>query len=161
MVDQLLRRFGIVLMIFMLPGLIVPAVAISQSPSEEVSVFQWLVVGLGYGAAFAGYVALTYFTVRAYRRRATAKRSSARAASPTGPRPAGRHPGTTLIIVGGSLVVVGVLSGLVSFFLPVSVEGPIVGAVRIFVPGLLAIGGLVVAIVGGAIALVASTTRPT
>lgn len=161
MVDQLLRRFGIVVLILALPGLVVPAIAVAQSSSADLSAFQWIVIGLAYGASFAAYVALIYFTVRAYRRRALAKRSSSRAAQTIEPPRLRSRPGIPMVIVGGSLVLVGVLGGLANFLFPASIESPIVAALGVFVPGLLGIGGLVVAIVGGVRALVASAARPT
>ena len=74
-------------------------------------------------------------------------------------RPDSRRAGITVIIVGGSLFVLGWLGGVVSFFIPTSVDSPI-AALAFFVPALLGFGGFLVAIIGVVLVVVAAARRP-
>jgi len=155
--DHLLRRYGIVMLILALPGLALPAVAIAQEGIGELSVLQLVVIGFGYLASLAGYAALIFLTARAFRRRAAGKRTSAGSTQQVdrGHRGSSRT-GMISVVVGGSLFVVSVLA---SFLIPVLTGDPFAGALSVFVPGLLGIGGLVVAVVGVVQLAVASGAR--
>lgn len=72
----------------------------------------------------------------------------------------GSRPGIVLIIVGASLFVLGWLGGLVSFFIPISGDDRLVGAITFLLPALVGIGGFVVALVGVVLVVVAAATRP-
>jgi hypothetical protein len=69
MVDVALRRFGVIALVLTLPGLALPVFALVQNGIGELTTFAMVVIAMGLIAAFGLYVALGYFTLRAFRRR--------------------------------------------------------------------------------------------
>ena len=61
--------------------------------------------------------------------------------------------GIVVMVVGLSLIVLGFVGAVVSFFIPGVIPDSGAGGWLIFVPGLLWIGGFALAIVGGVVAL--------
>lgn len=69
MIDVTLRRFGVIALFLTLPGLALPVFALVQNGIDELPALAMVVIAMGLTLALGLYVALGYFTWRAFRRR--------------------------------------------------------------------------------------------
>lgn len=66
--EIVLRRFGVIMLVLCLPGLVLPVVGVVDEGLGEIEPVTLAVIALAYVASVAMYGALAFFTIRAYRR---------------------------------------------------------------------------------------------